>query len=116
MDGGKTLVAITAIVLSIGMPLILTAMILLYQARKTERLHDLAVRLAEKGQPLPPDFLLDRQSPQADLRRGLVLLFLGIGLSICLWQIDMPWGFGLIPLFMGLGYLLVWKLDSGEKN
>lgn len=115
MQVGQTIVAMTAIILGIGTPLILAAMIMLYQARKTERIHDLALRLAEKGQPVPPEFLIGKPSPQSDLRRGLVLLGLGIGLSVCLWQIDVPWGFGLIPLFMGFGYLVVWKLEGGRK-
>ena len=29
--------------------------------------------------------------------------------------LEVPWGFGLIPLFMGIGYLVVWKLEGGGK-
>ena len=116
MQIGQTVIAMTAIILAIGMPLILAAMIMFYQSRKTDRIHDLALRLAEKGQPVPPEFLMGKQSPQSDLRRGLVLVGLGIGLSICLWQIEVAWGFGLIPLFMGFGYLVVWKLEGSTKT
>ena len=116
MDGWEILVPLTAIVMGIGMPLILAAMVMVFQTRKTERLHEFALRLAEKGQPLPPEFLLGKASPYSDLRRGLVLVGLGIGLSVCLWQIGVPWGFGLIPLFMGIGYLMVWKLDHTESG
>lgn len=116
MQIGQTVIAMTAIILAIGMPLILAAMIMFYQSRKTDRIHDLALRLAEKGQPVPPEFLMGKQSPQSDLRRGLVMVGLGIGLSICLWQIEVAWGFGLIPLFMGFGYLAVWKLEGSNKT
>jgi len=116
MDIGNSFIAFTAIVTAMGTPIILAGLILWYQLRKTRRLHETAIQLAEKGQPVSPEFFLGKQTPQSDLRRGVVLIGLGIGLSACLAQIEQPWGFGLIPLFMGMGYLLVWKLESTSKS
>jgi hypothetical protein len=115
MDSGKTLVAMTAIILGIASPIILAGLILWYQSWKTRLLHQTALQLAEKGQPLPPEYFLGKPSPASDLRRGLVLVGLGIGLVISLYQIEVPWGFGLIPLFMGVGYLIVWALETGKS-
>ncbi len=116
MDIGHSFIAFTAIVTVMGTPIILAGLLLWYQSHKTRRLHETAIRLAEKGQPVSPEFFLGKQTPQSDLRRGVVLIGLGIGLAACLAQIEQPWGFGLIPLFMGMGYLLVWKLESTSKS
>ena len=113
MDSVKYVIPIVAIVCGTAMPVVLAALVLWYQLRKTQRVHDLALRLAEKGQPVPPELFSGTHTKQSDLRRGLVLVGLGMGLSICLAQLEAPWSIGMIPLFMGIGYLLVWKLESG---
>jgi hypothetical protein len=115
MDGGKVMIAMTAITSGIASPIILLALILWYKLKRTERLHDIALKLAEKGQPVPPE-IFRGEMPYSDFRLGIVLLSLGIALTIALAQVNAPWAFGLIPLFMGLGYLLVWKLDGGGKR
>jgi hypothetical protein len=83
------------------------------------------VRVAlERGDPMSPE-LLDRlvQSPvpkRTDVRRGVIGIFLGIGLG--------AFGFilgdedavrpmlavGLVPLLLGLAYLLLWRLGGGK--
>jgi Domain of unknown function (DUF6249) len=116
MDSIKYVIPIVAIVFGTAVPVLLAALVVWYQLRKTERIHDLALRLAERGQPVPPELFAGTHSKQSDLRRGLVLIGLGIGLAICLAQFEAPWSIGLIPLFMGIGYLLVWKLETGKAN
>ncbi len=116
MDSVKYVIPIVAIIFGTAMPIVFAALVLWYQLRKTQRIHDLALRLAERGQPVPAELFTGSRGPYSDLRRGLVLIGLGIGLSICLAQIEVPWAFGLIPLFMGIGYLLVWKLESGTAG
>ena len=116
MDIGDNLIPIIAIMMGTGMPVVLAGLILWYQSRKTQQIHETAIRLAEKGQPVPPEFFLGKQAPESDLRRGLVLVGLGIGLLICLAQIEVSWGFGLIPLFTGIGYLMVWQLETKNQG
>jgi hypothetical protein len=116
MESIKYAIPIVAIVFGTAVPVLLAALVVWYQLRKTERVHDLAIRLAEKGQPVPPELFAGTHSKQSDLRRGLVLIGLGIGLAICLAQFEAPWSIGLIPLFMGIGYLLVWKLETGKAS
>ena len=112
MDFGTSLIAMVATVASMAVPILIVAMVLWYKSHKTQQLHDTAVRLAEKGQPVPPEFFLGREQPYSDLRRGVVLVAVGIALCIALNQLGVAWTIGLIPLFMGLGYMLVWKLES----
>jgi hypothetical protein len=114
MDVHNSVVAIVAIVLGIGSPVILVGLILWYKARRARMAHDTAITLAEKGQPIPPELFMTREEPYSDLRRGLVLVGLGLALCIFMLQLDKPWSIGLIPLFMGVGYLIVWKMEGSK--
>ena len=54
------------------------------------------------------------------MRRGIVLAMVGVGLMVCFgawndWE-GGSWAIGVIPFVIGLGYLLVWKLEGGKKN
>jgi hypothetical protein len=39
---------------------------------------------------------------------------LGVAICICLYQLGVPWTFGLIPLLMGVGFLIAWRLEPRE--
>lgn len=110
------MVAGMSVILGIGAPIALVGLILWYKSHKTRMIHQTALQLAEKGQPVPPELFLGAQEPFSDLRRGVVLVALGLGLALFMYQMDKPWSLGLIPLFMGAGYLVVWKLDAGKSS
>ncbi len=72
----------------------------------TRRRLELARRMVERGIEPPPE-LVGAQTG-SDLRRGLVLVFTGVGLLLASWlggggQLSPA---GLIPGFIGLGYLV----------
>jgi hypothetical protein len=50
------------------------------------------------------------------MRRGVVLLMVGFGLMIFFGAVNDweggSWSLGVIPFLIGLGYLLVWKLEG----
>lgn len=84
--------------------------------RERERQKTLQI-MVEKGATIPPELLVPPQkvvSPDADLRRGLVIGGTGIGLVgffLAFHPSGLPdglWSVGLIPLLIGLGYLAVW--------
>ena len=88
--------------------------IIAYSIFRSRRLRHETIRLAiEKGQPLPPELLdpVDRRDPELrDLRRGLVLLGIGVGMGLFLGFSSVTgqrgdWAVGFIPGFMGLAYL-----------
>ena len=116
MDFGITMVAGMAIILGIASPIALLGLVLWYKSRKTRMIHETALRLAEKGQAVPPELFMGADEPFSDLRRGVVLIALGLGLALFMYQMDKPCGVGLIPLFMGIGYLVVWKLEEGKQT
>ncbi len=120
------LIPMVAIVLGIG-----TAMLAMYlDFRKKREMIQLyhAERMAaiEKGIELPP--LPDgyfsggdtRSSGPAKPRRtGLVLLFLGIGITLALWGsgvVDELWWLGLVPLALGVAFLLTALFEARDLH
>jgi hypothetical protein len=53
------------------------------------------------------------------MRRGVVLVMVGLGLMLFLGAVNDweggAWAVGIIPFLIGVGYLLVWKLE-GRKD
>lgn len=78
--------------------------------------------MVEKGQPVPAELLAPHARTvrqRSDVRRGVIWAMVGLGLIIFFgavneWE-EGVWSIGLIPFLIGLGYLLVWKLE-GKKN
>ena len=116
------IVAITMLTI-FGAPVLIVALIMYFGFSKNRAMHRTIRMMAEKGQPIPPA-LLAPPTPavrqRSDMRRGIVLVMVGVGLMICFgawndWE-GGAWAIGVIPFVIGLGYLLVWKLEGGNKN
>lgn len=117
MDFGTTVLGAMGIILGLLMPVMVVGMILWYKARRNQLLHETALKLAEQGQPVPASLFADQTGPFASLRTGVVLLMLGLGISLALYLCGIKfWAVGIIPMFMGLGYLIVWKLEGGSDG
>ncbi|HTX48551.1 MAG TPA: DUF6249 domain-containing protein [Caulobacteraceae bacterium] len=116
-----------------------------FRARDRVQLHE-TLRLAyEKGQPPPPELIEKLTSAESismspggtadrDLRRAVVLIAVGLGL--CGLGLGMGWGIGMvsgnagagavvggiiagsgaIPGFIGLAYLLLWRMERVERK
>lgn len=81
-----------------------------------QRRLELARRMVERG--LEPPGELWGASPAGDLRRGVVLVCAGLGLLVTSYVSARP-GLapaGLIPGFIGLGYLLSYRFASGRRS
>lgn len=113
-------------IIALMIPIVAIVGALWYQAHQTRLTHDTIRLLAEKGQPIPPQLFThcgrtfgsagdEKRSPAGALRRGIITTATGIGLTLMLYFMrpdDWLWAVGLIPLFIGLGHLLVWKLQG----
>ena len=105
-----------------GAPVLIVALILYFSFSRQRALHRTVRMMVEKGQPVPEALLNPppAQRQRSDVRRGVVLTMIGIGLTVFLgaaseWD-GGAWTLGLIPFLIGLGYLLVWKLDAKKDN
>lgn len=91
---------------------------LLASYRKTRQLHETVRLMVEKGAEIPQGLLAPapRRKP-SDLRRGIILSTSGLGLTIFLAALpDMPgaWGVGVTLLLLGVGHMVVWRLQQGR--
>jgi len=109
------LIPIFGIVFGTLAPIAIVWLLLRFRGERTRLIYETAVKLADKGQPVPPELFQNLNQPSSDLRRGLVLTLFGIALSISLFEIGTFWTFGLIPAFMGIGYLIVWQFERRQQ-
>lgn len=107
-----------------GFPVAIVAVIMFSGWAKARSLHKTVRMLVEKGQPVPPELLASPAGtplrPWYDLRRGIILLAVGMGVifffaSVGGWDSGV-WALGLIPAIMGAGYILAWRLAQRQGN
>ena len=109
-------------VLIFSMPVIIVWLNHVFRERKRKLQHEVIMKLAEKGQPVPPELFLEPQQllqkKKSDLSSGLTLVSIGIGIAVAFYfngdQNMIGWA--LIPFFIGLARLIAWKLEQGPKN
>ena len=91
--------------------------------KRNKMLHETIRLMIDKGQPIPPELLQPQElasRPRSDLRTGLVMIAVGIGLSLLLISLhDLPRGIaavGVIPFLMGVAFLIAWKIESNKNG
>jgi hypothetical protein len=115
------IVAITMLTV-FGAPVLIVGLIMYFSFSRSRALQKTVRMMVEKGQPVPEALLNPppAQRQRSDLRRGVVLAMIGIGLMVFFGAVNDweggSWTLGLIPFLIGTGYLLVWKLDTKKDN
>ena len=118
----KNLIPIVAIVMGCSIPIVIVVAVCYFNHRKTQMLHETVRKMVEKGVPIPPELLsksggdwshacppgsspfpnvFGPPAPRNDLRTGLLMTGIGIGLTIFIGD---P---GAIVLFLGIAFILV---------
>ena len=101
-----------------GAPVMVVAAVMFFSYLKSRSLHRTVRTMVEKGQEVPAALFAPPPVIRArsDLRRGVVLVMVGFGLMIFFGAVNDwdggAWSLGVIPFVIGLGYLLVWKLEG----
>jgi hypothetical protein len=104
-----------------GAPVMVVAAIMFFSYLKSRSLHRTVREMVEKGQEVPPALFAPPPVVRArsDMRKGIVLTMVGFGTMIFFAAVNDweggAWALGIIPFLIGLGYLLVWKLE-GPKD
>ena len=122
-DGALMAIPIVGIVFTtlFGAPVMVVAAIMFFSYLKSRSLHRTVRTMVEKGQEVPAALFAPPPTVRArsDMRRGVVLVMVGFGLMIFFGAVNDweggAWALGIIPFLIGLGYLLVWKLE-GPKD
>ena len=115
------IVAITLLTV-FGAPVLIVGLIMYFSFSRSRALQKTVRMMVEKGQPVPEALLNPppAQRQRSDIRRGVVLTMIGIGLMAFFGAVNDweggAWTLGLIPFLIGVGYLLVWKLDTKRDN
>jgi hypothetical protein len=124
---GKVLpIVIVSLLAVFGFPVAIVAVIMFSSWARTRSLHRTVRMMVEKGQPVPPELLASPAAapvtvrPWYDLRRGIVLVSVGVGVIMFFgisagWD-NGVWALGLIPGLIGLGYLLAWRLAYRDEK
>jgi len=101
-----------------GMPVLIMAVILYFGFSRNRMMHRTVRMMVEKGQPVPAALLNPPPSvrKRSDMRRGVVLCMIGLGMMIFFAAVNQgeggAWALGVIPFLIGAGYLFVWKLEG----
>jgi len=102
-----------------GAPVAIVVMIGIFSIIAT-RMRQRTIRMmVEKGQPVPAELLAPATRGirrRSDVRRGVVWAMVGFGMMIFFGAVNDweggVWSLGLIPFLIGLGYLIIWKLEN----
>ena len=117
-DAPETVIALTAIIFSLGLPALLIFIIFYFRYKTRKAKYRLAEQALAAGQQLPPEFF--KEGEGKDLRsRGIKNIFLGIGLFIFLWAITGVFGLGCIGLlimFTGFGQVAIYYTQPGQGD
>jgi hypothetical protein len=111
------LLPIISVLMVFGTPVVIVALFVALRHRRNRMMHETLRAMIEKGVPIPPELLsgggaaLPGGSNGAaygnrDLRWGLILIALGVGVGV------MAGKLGLIPFFIGVALLIVWLIGA----
>jgi hypothetical protein len=120
--GIALLIPIIAIIMGCSVPIVIVGLLLYFRHRKNIMLHETLRTMVEKGVPIPPEMFqktergfMDhdksgRKHPRNDLRSGLILTGMGIGIVLF---IGKP---GFIILSLGVAFLVIALLEKKDRN
>jgi hypothetical protein len=104
-------IAVPGMVFLMVLGIVITAF---YVGDRETRQKQETLRLAiEKGVALPPGLVEPVASPERDLRKGIRLIFVGLGVGVLLYFVApyrSSWAVGAMIGIFGLGHLVSWWL------
>ena len=117
----EAIIAIVAIMFTIGSPILIIGTILYYKHRKRRQRNALIEKFLDSGQEVPAELmesgdLADNSSNT--LSRGIKLTAIGLGLFIFLGSM-IDWDIAtvaLIPLCIGIARIVIWKLSDKTSS
>ena len=111
---------------AIGMPIFIVWIVYYYENKNKEQVHTTLQKLIESGQELSPDVLEnipgfkgEKVKDQNDVRSGLILIGVGIGLALFGHfglGVQVVFGVGLLVLSIGVGMLAYGVYSKNKKG
>jgi hypothetical protein len=111
------LIGLTAVLLIFGTPIIIVLAAFRNRTNKQRLINELALKLAEKGHPIPPELFMEHVRQKSDLRRGVIWAAVGLGVVMFGAFNDESglMGIGCIPLMIGVGFAVSAWLENKQK-
>jgi hypothetical protein len=115
---GKSGIPISAVIISVVAiltPFVFLAVcvgfFLYFKFRRNRMLHETIRQMIDKGVPIPPELLAPpaaavRRKVRSDLRNGLVMLAIGLGLAVIHFRA------GGVLMFVGAAFLIIWYVEK----
>lgn len=107
---------------AVTIPVFIVLLMLIFAQRKRKQRFELISKFVENGQAVPKELLVDdinsgAGGEQSNMKRGLLLMGVGIGLIIAIgmlagWEVG---ALGMIPFFIGLARFVIWKLEDKSE-
>jgi len=128
-DGGsgsmglhEMIIAIIAISLIFGTPIFVVIAVLYAGYRKRRLVQETISQYLASGKDVPPEILESihggSEKPKNYLQKGFVMVGVGVGIFLCfaiMGEIGVA-SLGIIPLFIGLAQILIWKLEKPDNG
>ena len=93
-----------------------------FNLKKAKGRQQIILNLIEKDKDIPDNLFANPQKPQkstaSDLRKGIILIAFGLSIGIIIFVLRIQsnfWTIGLIPVFIGIGYIISFKLDHSFR-
>ncbi len=117
-------------ILALFIPIVAIVAHHLGKANSERQRHETIRELARAGQPIPPELLSAVQEAEAAPKReannpnrilipGVINIGIGFGL-MGMFAAMMPgqwlWAIGLIPLFLGIGFVVIWAVVRKQPD
>ena len=91
-----------------------------FNSKRTKARQQIINKLIEKDRDIPKELLAKpHKTRRSDLHKGTVLIALGLSLCIVIFILRIYgnfWTIGLVPLFIGIGYVISFILDRLIKS
>jgi hypothetical protein len=112
------LCGLVAVVLIFGSPVLIVMALLRHRLNKQRLVNELALKLAEKGQAIPPELFIQPAPRKSDLRRGIIWSTVGLGVVLFgIFNGDSDvMGIGFIPVMIGIGFAVAAWLENKQKD
>ena len=124
-DSGENIalaIPLLAISLIFGTPILVVAAVLYAGYRKRRLVKETISEYLASGKDVPAEILESihggAEKPKNYLQKGFVMVGTGLGIFLCfaiMGEIEVA-SLGVIPLFIGLAQILIWKLEKPENG
>lgn len=120
ISAGETLIAFTAIMMSLGMPILILLLVLIYSYRRRKQKLELVKTFLDANRDVPENILTEFDGESNNnLSSGIKITGLGVGIILAIYLLTDSYevaALGLIPLFIGLSRLLLWRLEDSTAS